>query len=659
MAEMNQMTMTLLSRSAIARWLAWLCVCLGILSLSAGTRAADSWLQDEPDFLRVDEAFVLSTELAADGAILARWEMPDGYYLYRHRFDFTTRRSADDTSSPVQLGAAEIPPGKRKTDEFFGDVEVYYHQAQARIPVVNGSARVEVGISYQGCADLGLCYPPETKWIAMQVAAPGADGGSAGTSAGRGMAAAGIDVTGIPQTEERALASRLADGGLLMSLLLFFLGGVALAFTPCVLPMVPILSSIIVGESENLNRRSAFTLSLAYVLGMAFTYAAVGILVGLFGANLNLQAALQSPTVLITFAAVFVALSMSMFGFYELQLPQSWQTGLHALGDKVGGGKHLSVVVMGSLSSLVVSPCVSAPLAGALIYISATGDAVLGGSALLSLGLGMGLPLLIIGSSGGHLLPRAGSWMDIVKAVFGVLLLAVAVWLLERVVPAPVTLGLWAALLIGCGVYLGALDFAPRAGWGQLWKAGGAIGFVYGVLLLIGAASGASDPLRPLQQIGGAYSGSTNTANGAQSAEVVWHPVADLAQLQRHLREAGDAGQPVLLDLYADWCISCKVMERSVFPQRDVASQLSQFHLVRADVTKNDADDKALLNEFGLFGPPSLVFFTLDGREITEVRIQGEVDATVLANHLAAVLDRFGAKNFGEIAANFGETALN
>ena len=656
MAEKNQMTMICPGKPAIARCLAYILLGLAV-GLGASAWAADAWLEDEPEFLRVDEAFVLSTEVAADGAILARWEMPDGYYLYRHRFDFATRRSADDSTSPVRLAAAEIPPGKQKTDEFFGEVEVYYHQAQARIPVADGSGLVEVGISYQGCADLGLCYPPETKWIAMQVAAAGSGGGSAGTS----MAAAGIDVTGIPQTEERALASRLADGGLLMSLLLFFLGGVALAFTPCVLPMVPILSSIIVGESENLNRRKAFTLSLAYVLGMAVTYAAVGILVGLFGANLNLQAALQSPGVLITFAAVFVALSMSMFGFYELQLPQSWQSGLHALGDKVGGGKHLSVVVMGSLSSLVVSPCVSAPLAGALIYISATGDAVLGGSALLALGLGMGVPLLIIGSSGGHLLPRAGSWMDTVKAVFGVLLLAVAIWLLERVVPAPVTLGLWAALLIGCGVYLGALDFAPRAGWGQLWKAGGALGFVYGVLLLIGAASGASDPLQPLQHIGtsSAYSESTVAANGARNTEVVWHPVADLTELQRHLREAGDAGQPVILDLYADWCISCKVMERSVFPQPEVAVQLRQFHLVRADITKNDADDKALLNEFGLFGPPSLVFFTVDGREITEVRIQGEIDSTVLADHLAAVLGRFGASNFGDIASNFGEKASN
>ena len=634
-------------------------ILLLVLALSSQLPAAelpetsrDAWLDDEPVFLKVDEAFVLSTQVAADGAILARWEMLDGYYLYRHQFDFKTRRSASDPTSPVTLGVAEIPPGKHKVDEFFGEVEVYYHQAQARIPVVTGSGRVEVGISYQGCADRGLCYPPETKWVALEVAASGGGSGGGSTLLGAVSTQATAD-TGIPATEERALASKLADGGLLTSLLLFFVGGVALAFTPCVLPMVPILSSIIVGESQNITRRKAFTLSLAYVLGMAVTYAIVGMLVGLFGASLNLHATLQSPGVLIGFAVVFVVLSLSMFGFYELQLPQSWQNSLHSLGDKVGGGKHLSVVVMGSLSSLIVSPCVSAPLAGALIYISTTNDALLGGTALLALGLGMGLPLLVIGSSGGHLLPKAGAWMDNVKAVFGVALLAVAIWLLERVVPAAATLALWAALLIGSGVYLGALDFAPRSGWGQLWKASGAMGFIYGVVLLVGAASGASDPLRPLQQFAGL--GFAGGPGAERQGELVWQPVASLADLEGHLRQGATAGQPVLLDLYADWCISCKVMERSVFPQPEVALQLRQFHLVRADITQNNAQDKALLNAFGLFGPPSLVFFSLEGREISEVRIQGEVDADVLATHLAAVLDHFGGNNFGDIAGNFGE----
>jgi thiol:disulfide interchange protein DsbD len=624
----------------------------------------DVWLQEEDDFLPVDEAFRLQAQVSPEGDVIARWDMPDGYYLYRHRFEFETRSSADRADSPVALGPAEIPDGKKKIDDYFGEVEVYYHSAEIVVPVASGAGQVEVGIGFQGCADAGLCYPPETKWFPLTLAATP---GNSDDNGGSGLAAtlpagesqpAGAAMTAVPQTEEQALAGMLTDGALLTSLALFFLGGIALAFTPCVLPMVPILSSIIVGESASITRGRAFSLSLAYVLGMAITYALVGVLVGLFGASLNLQAALQSPTVLVTFAIVFVALSFSMFGFYELQLPQSWQNGLNALGDKVGGGKHLSVLVMGSLSSLVVSPCVSAPLAGALIYISSTGDAVLGGGALLALGLGMGIPLLVIGSSGGHLLPRAGAWMNTVKAVFGVLLLGVAVWLLERVVAPSVTLGLWAMLAIGAGVYLGAMDFSPRQGWGQLWKASGAISFIYGVLLLVGAASGAEDPLRPLKGFGVATitAGSPSAGTGAQShGEARWYAVRSLDELNRQLADAGAAGQPVLLDLYADWCISCKVMEREVFPQPEVASRLAQFRLLRADVTENNAQDKALLEAFGLFGPPSLVFFAEDGRELSEVRIQGEIGADALANHLGAVLGQFGSTNVGEIVANFGQ----
>jgi thioredoxin:protein disulfide reductase len=498
------------------------------------------------------------------------------------------------------------------------------------VPVASGSGAVEVGISYQGCADAGLCYPPETRWVAMNLSAADGAGGTPAPAPSR-----------VPATEEQSLARLLGSGSLATALLLFFLGGIGLAFTPCVLPMVPILSSIIVGQGGDITRGRAFSLSLAYVLGMAVTYALVGTLMGLFGAGLNLQAALQSPPVLVGFAAVFVALSLAMFGFYELRLPQRWQNGLNDLGGRVGGGKHVSVLVMGALSALVVSPCVSAPLAGALIYISASGDALLGGSALLALGLGMGVPLLLIGASGGHLLPRAGAWMNGVKAVFGVGLLAVAVWLLERVVPAAATLALWAALAVGCGVYLGALDFSPRQGLGQLAKAGGALSFIYGVLLLIGAASGGHDPLKPLAQFGiaqGVDGGAP--ATGAAAAGATWIPVASLADVHRELARAEAAGRPALLDLYADWCISCKVMERSVFPRPEVDSRLRQFHLLRADVTRNSEDDKALLNAFGLFGPPSLVFFGDDGRELDDVRVQGEIGAQALAAHLQAVLDR-------------------
>lgn len=608
------------------------------LALGAQVSTAEElgWLDEEPEFLPVDEAFALSTETADDGALLAYWDMPDGYYLYRHRFDFTLK----DPEAAV-LGPAELPPGKDKVDEYFGAVEVYYHRVQARVPIGDAQGPVEVGISYQGCAEAGLCYPPERRWVVVDAAfappaAPAAE--SAATS-------------GVPATEEQRLASALAERGLLLAMALFFIGGIGLAFTPCVLPMVPILSSIIVGDTQTPTRWRAFSLSLAYVLGMAFTYATVGTLMGLFGASLNLQAALQSPPVLIVFAALFALLSLAMFGFYELRLPQRWQNALDALGGRVGGGKHFGVMVMGALSALVVSPCVSAPLAGALIYISASQDAVLGAAALLALGLGMGVPLLIIGSSGGHLLPRAGAWMNAVKAVFGVGLLAVAIWLLERVVPGPVSLVLWAALLIGCGAYLGGLDAAAKAGWGNFRKATGFAAAIYGALLLIGAASGANDPLRPLQHF-------TAAPSAEDGGELQWRPVGSLEDVRAGIDAGAGAGRLTLLDLYADWCISCKIMERSVFPAPAVASRLAEFHLLRADVTANDAQDKELLNAFGLFGPPSLVFFDRNGRELKTLRVQGEIGAKALAEHLETVLQsRGGESDLIQTSAKIGDLA--
>jgi thiol:disulfide interchange protein DsbD len=618
--------------------------------------SGDSWLEEEDTFLKVDEAFALTADLDSDGAFVARWEMPDGYYLYRHQFSFEAK-----DNSRLTLGEPAIPDGKKKVDDFFGEVEVYYHNTEIVVPLeAQPGVNTQIGVNYQGCADAGLCYPPETRWFAYDgmrlisaslSTTAGAMAASADNIAGAQTAEVTTSTSGVADTEEQLLAGILASESLWYALALFFIAGIGLAFTPCVLPMVPILSSIIVGEGDDISKRKAFTLSFAYVLGMASTYALVGTLVGLFGAELNLQAALQSPGVLIFFALVFVLLSLSMFGFYELQLPQGLQNRLNAMGQKQQGGKHVSVMVMGSLSSLVVSPCVSAPLAGALIYISTSNDAVLGGTALLALGLGMGVPLMIVGGSGGHWLPRAGAWMNGVKAVFGVGLLAVAVWLLERVVPPAVTLVLWAALLIGSGVYLGVLDFSPRQGLAQLGKAAGSLGFMWGVLLLIGAASGAHDPLKPLAKLSG---GGVSVGGSAVHAEPQWQAVKSLADVKAQIAVSN---KPVILDLYADWCISCKVMERNVFPEAAVAARLNQFTLLRADVTDNDAIDRELLNHYGLFGPPSLVFFEGEGGELTDVRIQGEVNAETLAAHLGAVLASLNAgrlNNVGEIAAISG-----
>ena len=606
--------------------LLWLTLLLpAALAADLGASAPNP-LEEEPEFLSADQAFVLTTGLA-NGALQAHWQMPDGYYLYRHRFEF-----AVPAGSSFTLGEAEIPQGKVKNDEYFGEVQVYYHEVTARVPVtrVDGSAAVlDATITYQGCADRGLCYPPQTKRVSLPAQSIAA---AAGTAPKNGA----TDGNASGATEEQHLAGLLAGGNLLLSLAIFFAAGLGLAFTPCVLPMVPILSSIIVGQGASVTRLRAFTLSLAYVLGMAVTYAALGVIVGLFGASMNLQAALQSPPVLIGFAVVFVLLAMSMFGFYELQLPQAWQNRVNTLSQNQRGGVHAGVAMMGSLSSLVVSPCLSAPLAGALIYLSSTGDALLGGGALLMLGLGMGVPLLVIGSSGAHLLPRAGAWMNNVKAVFGVLLLGVAVWMLERVVPAQTTLLLWSVLAIGAGVYLGALDLSPRQGWGQLWKATGAFTFIYGVLLLIGAASGASDPLAPLSAV--AQVTPSRDASEVRTNEVQWKRVRGVAALEAELAAAEQAGKPVALDFYADWCIACKVMARNVFSEPAVAAQLGRFQLLQADVTSNDPLDQELLHHFGLFGPPSMLFFGLDGREISALRMQGEMDRDAFERHLGRVL---------------------
>lgn len=631
----------------------------------AGQAAADEFdfttggeFQQEDDFLPVDEAFILSASLAGEN-VQMRWDLADGYYLYRHQFAFKTEDARD-----FALADPIIPAGKQKFDDYFGEVEVYYHSAEVEVPVVSegGNQSGRIGVTYQGCADAGLCYAPVTRWFdydgASLLPASLDQGGSASSGFGAANAASaspaqpasGSSVK-IPVTEEQALAGILADESLLYALALFFLGGIGLAFTPCVLPMVPILSSIIVGEGEGISQRRAFTLSLAYVLGMAITYALIGTLVGLFGASLNLQAALQSGPVLVFFAAVFVALSFSMFGFYELQLPQAWQNRLNQMGSDQKGGKHPSVFIMGAISSLVVSPCVSAPLAGALIYISTSDDAVLGGTALLSLGLGMGVPLLLVGASGGRWLPKAGAWMNNVKAVFGVGLLAVAIWLLERVIAPQATLALWAALLLGSGVYLGVLDSSPRAGWGQFAKSLGAMSFVAGILLMIGAALGAHDPLKPLAPLTASRAVATDNNPGqALATEEHWIAVKSVADVQS---EIAGTTRPVILDLYADWCISCKVMERNVFPEPEVAGLLAQFTLLRADVTLNDETDQALLNNYGLFGPPSFVFFDVDGSEISEVRLQGELDSEAFARHLRTVIEVWQERNVGELAAKF------
>jgi thiol:disulfide interchange protein DsbD len=433
-------------------------------------------------------------------------------------------------------------------------------------------------------------------------------------------------------SEQDRLAQLLVNGTAWVTIASFLGFGLLLAFTPCVFPMIPILSSIIVGQGHKLTTRRAFALSLVYVLAMAFTYTVAGVLAGLFGGNL--QAAFQDPWIIGTFAALFAVLSLSMFGFYELQIPLAVQNRLSKMSNRQAGGTYLGVAIMGLLSALIVGPCVAPPLAGALIYIGNTGDPWLGGMALFALSLGMGAPLLLIGTSAGRFLPRSGAWMNTVKAVFGVTLLAVAVWMLERVLPGEVTMILWALLLIVPAIYLGALEpFKVEAtGWTKLWKGVGLVMLIYGGILIIGAASGSRDVFQPLRLL--ASSGGGTGAVAANDHALPFRRIKSVTDLDREVAAASDQGRPVMLDFYADWCVSCKEMERFTFSDKDVQLALANATLLQADVTANDEDDKALLTRFDLYGPPSILFYGSDGVERRPYRLVGYLGPQAFRSHV-------------------------
>ncbi|MCC6208685.1 MAG: protein-disulfide reductase DsbD [Gammaproteobacteria bacterium] len=574
-----------------------------------------------PEFLEPDRAFVFSADVSDPGTITARWMIADGYYLYRDKFTFRL------TESPVgiALGEARFPPGEFKEDEYFGRMEVFHGPMQAAVPVERQGAApttITLEVGYQGCADQGFCYPPMKRTVRLELpvmtaTAPVASSAAAMAGVGEGSA-------------EDKIARSLAEGNLWLNLAGFFGFGLLLAFTPCVLPMVPILSSLIIGQRTQVTTRQAFLLSLSYVLAMALTYTLAGVAAGLFGNNL--QAAFQNPWILGGISVIFVLLALAMFDVYQLQLPASWQARLNDFSNRQSAGTYIGAAVMGFLSALVVGPCVAAPLAGILLYIGISGDAVLGGVSLFALSLGMGLPLLVIGTSAGRLLPKAGGWMTTVKAVFGVMMLAVAIWFLDRIVPPQFSMILWAVLLVGMAVYLGAFDRmeAGVSGWRRLWKGAGLIVFIYGVLLIIGAAGGGGDPLRPLQ--GTSVTGGSATA--AQSLE--FDTIKGAEGLRQAMARAG--GRPVMLDFYADWCVDCKIMERRTFTDPGVRAALAGAVLLRADVTANDEIDQGLLKQLGLFGPPAILFFGADGKELRSFRVIGYTDPEAFARHIQQAL---------------------
>ena len=537
------------------------------------------------------------TARAIDGqTVEISFEMAKGYYLYRHAFRVTAEGEI------VQLGALQIPKGKEKDDENFGKVEVYYKSVALRLPVernISGPLPLKLNVTSQGCSDAGVCYPPQTQPVSVDLPDP--------------VSAPPAATVAVDGDESGKIAATLKQAGFWANLAFFFLAGLGLSLTPCVFPMIPILSGIIAGQGHKISRGRGLALSGAYVLGMALTYAAAGVAAGLTGTLL--AAALQNPWVLGSFALVFVVLSFSMFGFYELQLPSALQSKLSDEAGHLQGGRGIGVFLMGALSALIVGPCVAAPLAGALLYIGQTGDAVFGGAALFVMALGMGVPLIVVGLSAGTLLPKAGAWMDAVKKFFGVLLLATAVWLVSPVIPAVVQMLAWAVLLIIPAIYLHALDPLPphAKGWARFWKGIGIVMLLTGAALLIGALAGSRDPLQPLAALRG-------QAVAGENRKLPFEPVASLAELDAKVLAAG---RPVMLDFYADWCVSCKEMERFTFADPAVQAKLAGFTLLKADVTANSADDKALLARFGLFGPPGILFFDANGQEIKSVKVIG------------------------------------
>lgn len=585
----------------------------------------DGRLPGEPELLDPELAFQPTIESPDPMTIVVRWTIAEGYYLYRDKLDLELPADAG-----ASVRSLQTPPGEPKEDEFFGRMEVYHYAARATASLRRSDAgplEIAARVKYQGCAEIGVCYPPQQTALPVRLAAldDTAPTSAATTVAPTALAAA----TPAPVlSEQDRLAAVIADAGPLIITGTFFSFGLLLTFTPCVLPMIPILSGIIVGQRHRLGGGRAFLLSLVFVLAMAATYTAAGVLAGLFGANL--QAAFQDPWVLTIFAAVFVALALSMFGFYDLQMPASWQSRLTNISNRQRGGTYLGAAVMGLLSALIVGPCVAPPLMGALIYIGQTGDAVLGGSALFALSMGMGAPLLVLGASAGRLLPKAGPWMDSIKAVFGVLLLGVAVYLLERIVPATVAMLLWGVLLVVSAVYLGAFQ-SVSGGWHRLWKGLGLVLFTYGALMLIGAAAGGKDTLQPLRGVIGA---SANThAVGLQFVRIKTEQ-----ELERQVAAAAAMGQPTMLDFYADWCVSCKEMEKYTFSDPDVVEALQDTRLLQADVTRHDQEDRVLLRRFGLIGPPAILFFGPDGDERSGYRIVGFLDAEEFRAHAVAAL---------------------
>jgi len=596
---------------------------------------------NDDEILEPDVAFKLTTELKDANTIIANWQIADHHYLYRDKFKFTVKEGND-----IQLGEAVLPAGETKVDEFFGKIQVFHHGAEATIPLNRTSAAatsIKIEFIYQGCAEkTGICYPPIRKTISFDLPAGGVVTTAAApitkTEATTPAASTVKSTKSTFVSEQDKSLSVLQSGDVIEIMVYFFLGGLALAFTACMYPMIPILSSIIVGHGEKITRTTAFTISMAYVQSMAITFGILGAAVALFAGGVNLQAYFQSPWILIPFSALFVALAFSMFGFYSIQMPASIQSWLSNFSNKQEGGSLHGAIFMGAASALIIGPCAGPVIIGALAYVATESDPLLGFLAMYILGNGLGLPLLAVGTLGGHVLPKAGTWMDTVKAGAGVVLLAIAILFLERIsfISSTFIMLLWASFFIIIGVYMGALDAIKEgaSGWFRFWKGLGVVLIIYGVIVMLGGVTGARNFNDPLH-------GSSFTMGGGNAVEkkhLTFKRIKTEQDLKNEIAAAKAAGKFIMLDFYADWCTYCKQFEDYVFTNKEVQNLLKDFVLLQADVTANDEQDQNLNKFTSVQAPPAILFFGKDGKEIRNYRIVGNMNADVFIKHVKQII---------------------
>jgi thiol:disulfide interchange protein DsbD len=585
----------------------------------------------DTDFLPVDEAFEPILTPIDGNAVEVAFRVADGYYLYKDKI------SARAVSEVAQAGILELPAGEMKTDQYFGEMEVYHGDVFSKLSIARATPEamdLDLELKYQGCADGGICYPPVTR--VLNVSLPAATAVSALSAVSRAASA-------VPLSEQARLAQIISGSSIWIMIGTFFGAGLLLAFTPCVLPMVPILSGIIAGEGKNVSASRGFSLALSYVLGMALVYTAAGVAAA--AAGLQLQATFNQPWVLALFSGLFVVLAAGMFGMYDLQMPSAIQSRLAGVSGDQKNGTVIGAFVMGAISSLIVTACVAPALVAALTVMAQTGDMVRGGAALFAMSLGMGAPLLAVGAAQGRLIPQAGAWMVTVKNAFGFMMLGLAIWMMSRVLPGEITLALWGILVFMAGVYMGGLTtLTPEsAGTQKFGKGAGLLAVIYGAVLLVGSLAGSNSLLRPLEAL--------NTGGGAvTTAEhrgLDFQRIKTTADLDSALANASASGKTAMLDFYADWCVSCIEMEEFTFTDADVQQVLANTILLQADVTANDEADQALLNRFGVFGPPTIIFFDTDGEQRHGYEVVGYMKAKDFANHV-----RMATGNSATLSAN-------